>query len=225
MNAVVIVAGGKGLRMGSEVPKQFLSICGRPILMRTMERFRQVDPSMRIVLVLPREQQDYWADLCVQHRFGMDYTLAVGGQTRFQSVWNGLQKVGDGVELVGIHDGVRPFVTVDVIRRCYEAAALSGAAAPATDVVDTIRRLLPEGDSMTVPREMYKLVQTPQVFYFPLILKCYEGGELASFTDDASVVEYHGHDVTLVDGNRENIKITTPFDLDIATVICQKQNS
>lgn len=219
MNAVVVVAGGKGSRMGADVPKQFLCIAGRPILMRTLERFREYDDDMQVVLVLPKEQQMYWNELCQTHNFSMNYTLADGGKTRFESVWNGLQKVNPAVELVGIHDGVRPFVSLEVIRRCFEAAAESGAAVPVVMPVETVRRVLPEGDSMTVPRDMYRLVQTPQVFYYPLLYKCYEGGEHEFFTDDASVVEYHQHDITLVEGNRENIKITTPYDLRIAEAL------
>lgn len=216
MNAVVIVAGGKGLRMGGEVPKQFLCVAGRPILMRTLERFRAYDAQMQVVLVLPRDQQAYWHELCRQHHFSMDYTLADGGPTRFHSVANGLKKVGDEVERIGVHDGVRPFVSIDTIARCYDEAARSGAAVPVTDVVETVRQMDDDRRSHTVPRSHYRLVQTPQVFEAQLLRRAYAQTYTDAFTDDASVVEALGHDITLVAGNRENIKITTPFDLKVA---------
>ena len=216
MNAVVIVAGGKGLRMGGEVPKQFLCVAGRPILMRTLERFRAYDAQMQVVLVLPHDQQTYWHELCRQHHFSMDYTLADGGPTRFHSVANGLQKVDAEVERIGVHDGVRPFVSIDTIARCYDEAARSGAAVPVTDVVETVRQMDDDRRSHTVPRSQYRLVQTPQVFDAQLLRRAYAQAFSDAFTDDASVVEALGHDITLVAGNRENIKITTPFDLRVA---------
>ena len=212
MNAVIIVAGGKGLRMGGDIPKQFLPIHGKPILMHTIERFLEFDPSMQIVLVLPKDQQGYWAELCKQYAFAPALTIADGGMARFHSVKNGLAKVHADVELVGVHDGVRPFVSVEVIQRCYDEARRSGAAIPVIDVFETIRHLTPTG-SETVPRSEYKLVQTPQVFQTPLLRQAYEQDFTEFFTDDASVVEALGHQVALVPGNRENIKITTPADL------------
>ncbi len=212
MNAVIIVAGGKGLRMGGDIPKQFLPIHGKPILMHTIERFLEFDPSMQIVLVLPKDQQDYWAELCKQYAFAPVLTIADGGTARFHSVKNGLAIVHADVELVGVHDGVRPFVSVEVIQRCYDEARRSGAAIPVIDVFETIRHLTPRG-SETVPRSEYKLVQTPQVFQTSLLRQAYEQEFTEFFTDDASVVEALGHQVALVPGNRENIKITTPADL------------
>jgi len=212
MNAIIIVAGGKGLRMGGDIPKQFLPIHGKPILMHTIERFLEFDPTMQIVLVLPKNQQDYWADLCQQYAFAPTLTIADGGEARFHSVKNGLAKVHPDVELVGVHDGVRPFVSVEVIQRCYDEARHSGAAIPVIDVFETIRHLTPAG-SETVPRNEYKLVQTPQVFQASLLRQAYEQEFTEFFTDDASVVEALGHQVALVPGNRENIKITTPADL------------
>lgn len=213
MNAVIIVAGGRGLRMGADIPKQFLPIGGKPILMRTLERFRQYDENLQIVLVLPADQQDCWQQLCAEHSFTLPYTLATGGETRFHSVKNGLEKVDASVSLIGVHDGVRPFVSLEVIRRCYDAAATSQAAIPVIDVFETVRHLLPDGSSKTVPRSEYKLVQTPQVFDAQLLRNAYRQPFSPQFTDDASVVEACGHPVTLVAGNRENIKITTPNDL------------
>lgn len=217
MNHVIIVAGGKGLRMGSDLPKQFLPVGGRPVLMRTLEAFHAADPAMRLVLVLPRAQQAYWQGLCREYGFTLPHVVADGGETRFHSVRNGLALVeGDG--LVGVHDGVRPFVASDVIRRCYALAAEQKAVVPVIDVVETVRRV-EEGRSTTVPRDDYKLVQTPQVFEAALLRRAYEQPYRTAFTDDASVVEALGFPVCLTAGNRENIKITTPFDLKIAAAL------
>ncbi|MBR3444134.1 MAG: 2-C-methyl-D-erythritol 4-phosphate cytidylyltransferase [Bacteroidaceae bacterium] len=213
MNAVVIVAGGKGLRMGADIPKQFLCVGGRPILIRTLERFREYDAGLQIVLVLPHEQQAYWADLCRQYSFSIDYTLADGGPTRFHSVLNGLQKVAPDAALIAVHDGVRPYVSTEVIGRCFDEAARSGAVVPVVDVVETLRHLDSDGTSHTVPRSEYVRVQTPQVFEAQLLRRAYAQPFSERFTDDASVVESTGHAVALVAGNVENIKITTPNDL------------
>ena len=215
---IIIVAGGKGLRMGGEIPKQFLPICGKPVLMRTLETFHEFDAAMHIVLVLPVSQQTYWKDLCQEYRFDLPHEIADGGETRFHSVMNGLALVeGDG--LVGVHDGVRPFVSQEVIARCYEEAARCKAVIPVIDVVETVRHLTEEG-SETVPRDRYKLVQTPQVFDVALLRRAYQQEYTDLFTDDASVVEALGEKVCLVKGNRENIKLTTPFDLKLAEMLC-----
>lgn len=231
MNAVIIVAGGKGLRMGGDIPKQFLPIGGKPVLMHTIDRFLQFDASMQVVLVLPESQQDYWRTLCEKYSFSQPYILANGGETRFHSVMNGLAKVSPAVTLVGVHDGVRPFVSNETIQAAYDAAALTEAAVPVVNVVETIRYIVSDNESKTVPRSEYRLVQTPQVFSASLLraayaqpcLKEYLVGSPQAvadvFTDDASVVEKFGHSVTLVSGNRENIKITTPFDLVIASAL------
>lgn len=211
--AVIIVAGGKGLRMGGDVPKQFLVVDGRPILMHTIERFHEYDPDMQIIVVLPKSQIDYWGELCRQYGFGIPLTIAEGGAERFHSVKNGLAALFDGIETVGVHDGVRPYVSRDVIGRCFEEAAVSGAAIPVIDVFETLRELLPDGSSRTVPRANYRLVQTPQVFRTELLRKAYQQDFCPQFTDDASVVEALGHGIALVAGNRENIKITTKADL------------
>lgn len=216
MNAVVIVAGGKGLRMGTDIPKQFLPIGGKPVLMRTIERFYEYDGSMQVVLVLPVSQQDYWRTLCDEHHFTLPHVIADGGATRFHSVKNGIAKVTGEARLIGVHDGVRPFVSVSTIKACYEEAARSEAVVPVTDVVETLRHLGEQGTSATVARSEYKLVQTPQVFSASLLRKAYQQDYVDFFTDDASVVESLGHTVALVEGNRENIKITTPFDILVA---------
>ena len=215
---IVIVAGGKGLRMGGDIPKQFLPVCGKPVLMRTLEAFHTFDAAIHIVLVLPVSQQAYWKELCREYQFELSHEIADGGETRFHSVKNGLALVeGDG--LVGVHDGVRPFVSQEVIARCYEEAARCKAVIPVIDVVETVRHLTEEG-SETVPRDRYKLVQTPQVFDVALLRRAYQQEYTDLFTDDASVVEALGEKVCLVMGNRENVKLTTPFDLKLAEMLC-----
>lgn len=214
---VIIVAGGKGLRMGGDIPKQFLPIGGKPVLMRTLEAFYEYDPFIHIVLVLPVSQQAYWKELCRTYGFELSHDIADGGETRFHSVMNGLALVkGEGV--VGVHDGVRPFVAQEVIARCYEEAVTKKAVIPVIGVVETVRRLVGE-ESETVPRDQYKLVQTPQVFDVVLLRKAYEQPYTDMFTDDASVVEALGEKVWLVEGNRENVKLTTPFDLKLAEIL------
>ena len=219
MDYVIIVAGGKGLRMGSDIPKQFLPIGGKPVLMRTLERFRAYSSDLQIILVLPEAQQDYWRQLCEEYHFDVEYQLANGGQTRFHSVQNGLALVPDDAEgVVGVHDGVRPFPSIEVIKNCYETARTAKAVIPVIPVVETVRHLEKEG-SVTVPRDEYKLVQTPQTFDIQLLKAANCQPYNDGFTDDASVVESYGHEITLVEGNRENIKITTPYDLTVAEAL------
>lgn len=228
---VIIVAGGKGARMGGDIPKQFLPVGGRPVLMRTLERFREYSESLNIILVLPELQQEYWKNLCQQYHFDVPHQLTGGGETRFHSVQNGLQLIPDGEQgVVGIHDGVRPFPSIEVIARCFEMARETGAAIPVVPVIETLRKImgnqccppiteLAASASHTVCRSEYRLVQTPQAFDIRLLKAANKQPYSEEFTDDASVVEHYGHSITLVDGNRENIKITTPFDLVMAEAI------
>ena len=219
MDYVIIVAGGKGLRMGSDIPKQFLPVGGKPVLMRTLERFRAYSADLCIILVLPKAQQDYWHELCKKYAFNVDYLLANGGQTRFHSVQNGLALVpNDAQGVVGVHDGVRPFPDIDVIRKCYETARKKKAVIPVIPVVETVRQLSCNS-SKTVPRDEFRLVQTPQTFDIQLLKAANQQPYNDGFTDDASVVESYGQEITLVEGNRENIKITTPYDLKIAEIL------
>ena len=215
-HTVLIVAGGKGLRMESDLPKQFLPIGGKPVLMYTIEAFHRFDRTMKIILVLPKEQQTYWQELCAKHSFVIEHTVVDGGETRFHSVKNGLVCVDSG--LVGVHDGVRPFVSPEVIKRCYELKKKKKAVVPVIDMVETVRHITATG-SETVNRNDYKLVQTPQVFDAELLKQAYAQEYTPFFTDDASVVEAMGVSVCLAEGNRENIKITTPFDLKISSVL------
>ena len=202
---VIIVAGGKGLRMGSDLPKQFLPVGGKPVLMHTLEVFRKYDAAIQLILVLPREQQDFWKQLCREHDFDVEHRVVDGGETRFHSVKNGLALV-QAPGLVG------------VIRRCYDLAEQHKAVIPVVDVVETLRHLTEVG-SETVSRNDYKLVQTPQVFDVELLKQAYEQEFTPFFTDDASVVEAMGVPVHLAAGNRENIKITTPFDLKVGSAL------
>lgn len=214
---VVIVAGGKGLRMGTDIPKQFLPVGGMPVLMRTINAFHNFDADMDIILVLPSDQQGYWSELCREYSFCTPHRIADGGETRFHSVRNGLALAADE-GLIAVHDGVRPFVTAEVIERCFAEAEHKKAVIPVIPVVDTVRQLV-DGGSVTVSRDLYRLVQTPQTFDAALLKEAYRQPYTPHFTDDASVVEAFGHEVTLVEGCRENIKITTQFDLKVAEAI------
>lgn len=218
---VIIVAGGKGTRMSADLPKQFLKLGDKPILMHTILRFAEYDPTMKIIVVLPQDQQDFWKELCRQYDFMVPHKIANGGDTRFQSVKNGLAFIRE-TGLVGIHDGVRPFVTTEVIDRCYKTAETAGAVIPVIDILETVREVLPEG-SRSVNRNLYKVVQTPQVFQNDLLLRAYNQLYREEYTDDATVVESCDIKVTLVEGNRENIKITTPLDMMLGEVIVHKE--
>ena len=216
----IIVAGGKGLRMGGELPKQFIPVEGRPVLMRTLDAFHAFDSAMEIILVLPRDHQPYWQELCAEYQFAVPHRIADGGATRFHSVQSGLALADEAEALIAVHDGVRPFVSSEVIEACYREAEAHGAVVPVIPIVETVRHLLPEG-SVTVPRDAYRLVQTPQTFRASLLRRAYEQPFCEAFTDDASVVEALGHVVHLVEGNRENIKLTTPYDLIVAKALVE----
>lgn len=222
MNYIIIVAGGKGLRMGSDTPKQFLPIGGKPVLMRTIERFYQYSKELSVIVVLPREQQAQWRALCEHHHFDLAHTIADGGSTRYESCQNGLAAIPDDADgVVGFHDGVRPFVSVEVIERCFETARTKKAVIPTLPVTDTLRHIDAQGGGKNVLRSEYRIVQTPQTFDVALAKQAFGQPDQESFTDDASVIEALGHSVSMVDGNRENIKITTPFDLVLAEAMIQ----
>ena len=223
MDYIIIVAGGKGLRMGGEIPKQFMEIGGLPVLMHTIKRFREYSEKLNIILVLPHDQQDYWRNLCEKHHFDVAHQVVDGGETRFESSKNGLSVIPDDEEgVVGIHDGVRPFVSVDVIERCFETARDEFACIPVLPVTDTIRYIDPHGGGKNVMRSDYRVVQTPQTFDISLLKQAFHQPYQENFTDDASVVEALGCQVQMVEGNRENIKITTPFDLIVAEALLKK---
>ena len=214
---VVIVAGGSGKRMGAEIPKQFLELVGKPVLMHTIERFKAFNEAIEIITVLPENQLRYWYELQKKYSFTVPQTLVKGGSTRFYSVRNGLKFV-NVPGLVAIHDGVRPFVSVDTIKRCFETAEKLGNAIPVISLSDSIRMLTDQG-SVPVDRRQMRLIQTPQVFSSALIKKAYKQNYRPEFTDDATVLEINGGKINLVEGNRENIKITNPEDLLISKAL------
>lgn len=219
---VVIVAGGKGLRMGGEKPKQFQDLKGRPVLMHTLERFREALPEGKLILVLPEWWVTMWRDLCRQHAFDIDHELVKGGETRFHSVKNGLDAIRGEEGVVAVHDGVRPFVAVDVIRECVKQALTGACVVPVIAPVESVR--LKQGDTdrtQSIDRNLCLLVQTPQVFPLNRLRQAYSQPYQSLFTDDASVVEADGGQVEVVEGNRENIKLTTPFDWAVAQLLCQ----
>ena len=220
---LIVVAGGKGVRMGGDVPKQFRLLNGKPLVMATIENLYAMDVTMRIILVLPKEQLEYWDELCSEYEFKVPVKVVAGGTTRFHSVQNGLAAIDDTDEaLVGIHDGVRPFLAMKVFDELFREAAINGAVVPVVAVNDSMRRFIGgEGATEPGPRDRYRLVQTPQVFKLSLLRKAYEQLYVEEFTDDASVVEKMGEFVHVVEGNRENIKITTPFDFVLAKAIVE----
>jgi 2-C-methyl-D-erythritol 4-phosphate cytidylyltransferase len=214
---VVIVAGGSGKRMGAEIPKQFLELAGRPVLMHTIERFKAFNDAIEIITVLPENQLRFWIDLQKKHSFPVLHTLVKGGSNRFQSVKNGLKFV-NAPGLVAIHDGVRPFVNTDTIRRCFEMAEKLGNAIPAISPIESLR-ILTGQNSVPVNRLSVKQIQTPQVFNAALIKNAYKQEYSTDFTDDATVLEKTGEKINLIEGNRENIKITNPEDLLISAAL------
>ena len=220
---IIVVAGGKGTRMGGDMPKQFQLLGGRPIVMATIEHLHTLDPSLNIILVLPQEHIELWTELSKEYSFAVPLQLTAGGTTRFHSVQNGLALVDDIDEaLVGVHDGVRPFVSQEMYDNVYREALISGAAIPMIDIHDSLRHIIGcNGASEVVPRDRYRLVQTPQVFKLSVLRAAYEQRFVESFTDDASVVEALGHTVVGVEGCRENIKLTTPYDMMIAKTIME----
>jgi 2-C-methyl-D-erythritol 4-phosphate cytidylyltransferase len=214
---VVIVAGGSGKRMGADIPKQFLELEGRPVLMHTIERFKSFNSSIEIITVLPENQLRFWIDLQKKHSFTVPHTLVKGGSNRFYSVRNGLKFVNTP-GLVAIHDGVRPFVSIATIKRCFDTAEKLGNAIPTISPTESLRILNEEG-SLPVNRMHVKQIQTPQVFNAALIKKAYLQEYSPEFSDDATVLEKTGEKINLIEGNRENIKITNPEDLIISSAL------
>lgn len=219
----LIVAGGSGNRMKTEIPKQFIEIAGKPILMHTLLNFKNFDPEIYIVLVLPKNQLSDWKFLCQKFSFDLKYELAFGGETRFQSVKNGLDKINEN-GIVFIHDGVRPLVSHQTILNCYQTAKEKGNALPVIPVTDSLR-FANNKENKTVAREHFFRVQTPQTFQIQKIKAAYKNASSTQFTDDASVLEETGEKINLVEGNRENIKITYPEDLIISEIFIQNLSS
>lgn len=221
--SVIIVAGGKGSRVGGDIPKQFQPIGGKPMLMRTIEAFYNFDYRMRIVIVLPEQFRDFWNELCEKHKFDITHTIVNGGETRFHSVKNGLSEISED-EIVGIHDAARPFVSKEVIGRCYrEAFDFRCGIIPVVEEKNSVR-ILTGYESKPFDRDRIRLVQTPQVFPADLLKNAYETPYREEFTDDASVAEDDGIQIKLVEGDEKNIKITTPFDLELADFLYKKNS-
>ncbi len=217
----LIVAGGKGARIKSKIPKQFLELNGLPILMHTINAFVRYSTSVRIILVLPEEDFEIWNALCQKFNFNTPVVLQPGGESRFQSVKNGLDKIeGDG--LVAIHDGVRPLVSEDIIGASFRLAAVHQSAVAAVRLKESIR-MTDQDNTKAMDRSRFRLVQTPQTFTVALIKKAYQQKEDVSMTDDASVAERAGHIISLFEGSYENIKITTPEDLIIAEALMKQK--
>lgn len=213
----LIVAGGSGNRMNSSIPKQFIRIQGKPLIMHTFDVFYNFDSTCEFILVLPDSEIDHWRALCREFGFDIRHTVVAGGTTRFHSVKNGLSKI-DGEGIVFIHDGVRPLASVNTLKNCFRGAIEKGNALPVISPSESVRELQ-NGRSRAVDRSKYFLVQTPQTFRVDLIKNAYTQQYQESFTDDASVLETHGSSINLVEGNRENIKVTFPEDLKIAALL------
>ena len=220
--SVVIVAGGKGLRAGGELPKQFRLIGGKPMLMRTIVAFYRFDHSMKIVVVLPEAFIELWNELLHQYDFIISHTVVPGGETRFHSVRNGLAEVADD-EIVGIHDAARPFVPHDVIERCYREASDFGCGViPVIGETNSVR-IISGYESKPFDRTLIRIVQTPQVFPADLLKKAYNAPFQDAFTDDASVAEMDGIQIKLTQGDEMNIKVTTSFDLKMANFMLSEK--
>jgi 2-C-methyl-D-erythritol 4-phosphate cytidylyltransferase len=218
----LIVAGGKGTRLKSAVPKQFLELLGLPVLMHTINAFYRYSEDINIILVLPEEDFATWNSLCKKHQFNKSIILQKGGDTRFQSVKNGLAKItGDG--LVAIHDGVRPLVSENIIGASFRQAAVHQSAVAAVRLKESIR-MTDQDNTKAVDRSLFRLVQTPQTFQVKLIKEAYEMKEDPTLTDDASVAEHAGHKISLFEGSYENIKITTREDLVIAEALMKQKS-
>jgi 2-C-methyl-D-erythritol 4-phosphate cytidylyltransferase len=216
---LIVVAGGRGERMGSDLPKQFLPLAGRPILMHTMDLFHRYDSKMSIILGLPDRFRDYWEDLCSSTGFAIPHIITPGGRTRFHTVKEALECTHSR-SLIAIHDSVRPLVSKDTIDSCFHQAGMTGAAIPCIDISESLREIRHDR-SISVDRTSYRLVQTPQVYKHDILVKSYQQDYDGSFTDDASVVEKAGYQVSIVKGNEENIKITAPGDIAYAESILE----
>jgi 2-C-methyl-D-erythritol 4-phosphate cytidylyltransferase len=213
----ILVAGGSGQRMGGSIPKQFLKMGGKPVLMHTLEAFHMADFNIELIVTLPYEEISFWKDLCEWHSDYTPHTIVEGGHSRFHSVQNALTHVENNT-LVAIHDGVRPHISKEIILKSYEIAQKSGSAICSVKMKDSVRQI--EGDkSRNIDRSTLRAIQTPQTFQSDLIKEAYAQGYSKNFTDDASVAEANGHNVILMEGAYENLKITTPEDLIIAEAI------
>lgn len=216
----IITAGGIGKRMGNDLPKQFISIAGKPILLHTLERFFSFDSSAQIIVTLPTDWHQFWRELLEDFKCPIQHELVEGGQERFYSIQNALKKcTGD---LVFIHDGVRPLVSLETLKRCEESTMEFGSAVPIMPLKESLRKRVND-QSCAVQRDEYVTVQTPQCFRFDMLQTAYARDFHTGITDDASLIEEAGYSVHLVQGNEENIKVTTPLDLDLLHFLMNKE--
>lgn len=221
-HAVVIVAGGKGLRLGANVPKQFLLLAEKPMLMRTIEKFYEFDNQMQIVVVLHKDYIDYWKELCLEYDFTIICELVEGGSTRFESVKNGLVNIPDS-KIVAIHDAARPLVTKNLIGQCYHHARVNQCGiVPVVEEKNSLRQIKATKHK-TLDRTYIRIVQTPQTFPAHFIKEAYKTDYISNFTDDATVAESHGVSIQLIQGEETNIKVTTSIDMDFASFLLKKQ--
>jgi len=210
-NTIIITAGGIGKRMGGDIPKQFLLLGENPILMETIARFHSFDSHAQLLVTLPEEWKSYWEELCSKYKFTLPHTIISGGKERYHSIQLALQHATG--KFIAVHDGVRPHVSLETIQRCFDAAKTTGSGIPVLEVNESLREILSDGSSRAVIRSQFRSVQTPQVFSKNILEKAYQLPFHTGITDDASLVEEAGFTVTLVEGNVENIKITTRGDL------------
>jgi len=218
----IIVAGGSGSRMQSALPKQFIELCGEPVLMHTIRAFHNSQPAPQIILALHGSYHGLWAQLCVKHNFNIPHKITMGGETRFHSIQNAVDSITDADVLIAVHDAVRPLVSADIINQAYRCAAENGTAVTAVKSRDSIRQVKGDG-SVSLNRDSIYLVQTPQTFQSALLKKAYQQPYTDTFTDDASVVEQSGVAITLITGDYSNIKITFPEDIAIAEALINKK--
>ena len=221
MEVVLIVAGGSGKRMQSETPKQFIEIAGLPVIMHTIKAFAWYASEIRIIVVLPENHITIWQKLIRDFKFTINHTCVKGGETRFQSVKNGLEYVTD-TDVVAIHDGVRPLVSLNIISASFRVASEKGNAVTAIPLKDSIREIIESGENIAADRHRFRIIQTPQTFQGEIIKKAYEVDENQLFTDDASVAEFSGEKIYLIEGAPVNVKITTPEDLTFARSFLEK---
>lgn len=216
---VIITAGGIGKRMGATIPKQFLVIAGKPLLMHSFEPFVNYSDKIELLLTLPKDWISYWNDLCVEYNFKIPHIVIDGGEERYHSVRNAVKSAKG--ELIAIHDGVRPFVSKKLLENLIFTALKNGSAVPVVTLKESLRQLNEDGSSSAVDRNNFKSVQTPQVYQSEIIKQAYELSFHAKITDDASLVEEAGNTIFLVDGDENNLKITTPKDIWIAEYLFQ----
>jgi 2-C-methyl-D-erythritol 4-phosphate cytidylyltransferase len=218
----IIVAGGSGSRMSSAVPKQFMLLAGKPVLMHTVQKFFDADERIKIIVVLPEKEISRWKTFCDEYSFAVKHETVSGGVSRFQSVRNGLQKVTEK-SIVAIHDGVRPFTSINLIRKCFDEASRLGNAVPGIPLNESIRKIN-GNQNESADRNSFVLIQTPQCFDSEQLKKAYASDEKNSFTDDATVMEQSGGSIHLIEGEKENIKITFPHDLIIGDALLKNRN-